>query len=165
MHKVSQVIGISFLYYLSSLESPLLLSSSSYHTDPNTRKERAIYHPHKRPRPRLRPKQPCELPCNMHAHVTCISNHILRLRARRSELRVRSLVSGSCSSRSISVAPVPASASGANVFVSLNSPESWPSEGDLPLAQSLCERSTWCKGGVGLTMFLGFALLARACFA
>ena len=95
MHKVSQVIGISFLYYLSSLEPPLLLSSSSYHTEPNTRKERAIYHPHKRPRPRLRPKQPCELPCNMHAHVTCISNHVLRLRARRSELRVRSLVSGS----------------------------------------------------------------------
>ena len=72
-----------------------LLIIISYSRDPKTHKERALRHPHKRLHPWLRPKQPRELPCHMHAYVTRISNHIPRRRARRSELRVRSLVSGS----------------------------------------------------------------------
>ena len=67
----------------------------SYSRDPKTRKERALRHPHKRLHPRLRTQQPRELPCYMHAYVTRISNHVPRRRARCSELRVRSLVSGS----------------------------------------------------------------------
>ena len=59
---------------------------------------------------------------------------------------------------------VPVQTSAANAFDSLNSPASWPSNGDQPVAQSLCERSTQHKGGVDLTMFLGWALLGGARF-
>ena len=67
----------------------------SYSRDPKTHKERALRHPHKRLHPWLRPKQPRELPRNMYAYVTRISNHVPRRRTRCSELRVRGLVSGS----------------------------------------------------------------------
>ena len=91
---LSQLIGISFLYYLTLIELPLLLSPSSYHTvAPKTRKERALRHPHKSLHPWLRPKQPRKLPRNIHVYIAHISNHVPRRRARRSELRVRSLVS------------------------------------------------------------------------
>ena len=53
---------------------------------------------------------------------------------------------------------VPVQASAANAFDSLDC------NGVQPVAQSLCERSTQHKGGVGLTMFLSWALLGGACF-
>ena len=70
-----------------------LLVIISYSRDPKTRKERALSHPHKRLHPWLRPKQPRKLPRNIHVYIAHISNHVPRRRARRSELRVRSLVS------------------------------------------------------------------------
>ena len=97
---LSKSSAFHFFYYLSSIESPFLLSSLSYHIiscsrDPKTRKERALRHPHKCLHPRLRTQQPRELPRNTHAYVPRISDHVLRRRTPRSEFRVRSLVFGS----------------------------------------------------------------------
>ena len=84
-----------FIFLLPLFDRITLLVIISYSRDPKTRKERALRHSHKRLHPRLRPKQSRELRCDMHAYVARISNHVPRRRARSSELRVRSLVSGS----------------------------------------------------------------------
>ena len=118
-----------------------LLIIISYGRDPKTRKERALRHPHKRLHPRLRTQQPPELPRNMHTYIARISNYVPRRRARCSKLRVRSWYPAACSSRFVSVAPVPSlDVSVTDTFVPLNSPASCPGSGDLPAAQSLCER-------------------------
>ena len=88
----------AFHFILPLFDRISLLVIISYSEDPKTRIERALppfpqacstLHP------RLRPKQPRELPCNMQMHVARISSHVLLRRSRRSELRVSSLVSGS----------------------------------------------------------------------
>jgi hypothetical protein len=89
---------------LSRVTTPTSVTHQNFHhptlsRDPKTRKERAhqalIRQPNKRLHPGLRTKQPRELPRNMQADVSRISNHISRRRARSSELRIRSLVPSS----------------------------------------------------------------------
>ena len=125
---------------------PTLLAIISYSRVPKTRKERALRHPNQHLHPRLRTQQTRELPCNMHAHVARISNSCAGVPAAAS-LEYATWYPVAYFSRPISVARVPPLASGANAFVSLNSPANWLSNGDLPVAQRLCERSTRHRGG------------------
>ena len=94
---LSQVISVSFLHYLSSIQSPLLLSSSSCHIveTPRLVKNEPSVIPTSIFITSSAPSWPCVLPWNMHTHVTRISNDVMRWGACRSELVVRSLVSSS----------------------------------------------------------------------
>ena len=83
----------------------------------------------------------------MYAYVARISDHIPRRRASCSELRVRNLVSGSLFFE-IYLRRAGAGVGFCGECIRLSEqPSSWPSSGDLRLAQSLCERSTRRKGG------------------
>jgi hypothetical protein len=97
------VIGISFHFTMPRVTTTTSATHQNFYhpalsRDPKTRKERAhqapIRQPNQRLHPRLRTKQPRELPRNMQADIARISDHIPRRRARSSEFRVRSLVPG-----------------------------------------------------------------------
>ena len=101
----------------------------------------------------------------MHAHIPHISNHILRLRARRSEFRVRSLVSGSLFLE-IYLRYACASVSFWGECIRFSEQPCQLAEERRPTSGE----EFFCVSGrrgaeVGLTMFLGWALLGSACFA
>ena len=131
------------LLYLSSIESPLLL--------PHPHPHPIIQYTHLNSQRTSPPPSPQVPPYPAPPQVSMNS---LATRTRTSPAQATTSRAGvpavasfeyaawhlaAFSSRSIFVAPVPASASAANTFDSLNNPASWA--GDLQLVQSLCARA------------------------